>query len=69
MKKNYITPEINVIQLDTLCGGGLVTASVHRLTLDGGECVSTFGVFGEDQTKDENKELWGESNSGNWGDD
>ena len=69
MKKNYITPEINVIQLDTLCGGP-VTASVHRLTLDG-ECVSTFGIFGEDKTKteEEYKDLWGESNSGNWGND
>ena len=65
MKKNYITPEINVIQLDTLCGGP-VTASVHRLTLDG-ECVSTFGIFGEEDTKDKN--LWGESNSERWGDD
>ena len=67
MKKNYITPEINVIQLDTLCGGP-VTASVHRLKLDG-ECVSTFGIFGEDKTKEENKDLWGESNSERWGDD
>lgn len=67
MKKNYITPEINVIQLDTLCGSP-VTASVHRLTLDG-EFVSTFGIFGEDKTKEENKDLWGESNSGNWGND
>ena len=67
MKKNYITPEINVIQLDTLCGGP-VTASVHRLTLDG-ECVSTYGIFGEDDTTDGNKDLRGESNSGNWCDD
>lgn len=67
MKKNYITPEINVIQLDTLCGGP-VTASVHRLTLDG-ECVSTFGIFGEEDTKEGNKDLWGESNSDRWGDD
>lgn len=67
MKKNYITPEINVIQLDTLCGGP-VTASVHRLTLDG-ECVSTFGVLDEGQTKDndEYKGLW--ENSDKWGDD
>ena len=68
MKKNYITPEINVIQLDTLCGDP-VTASVHRLTLDG-ECVSTFGIFGEEDTKkEEYNGLWGESNSGKWGDD
>ena len=66
MKKNYITPEINVIQLDTLCGGTFMVASVLK---SDGECVSTFGVLDEDQTKDENKDLWGESNSGNWGDD
>ena len=65
MKKNYITPEINVIQLDTLCAG-LNTASVYSGTLDG-ECVDNFEVLGEDKTKD--KDLWGESNSGNWGDD
>ena len=35
-----------------------------------GECVSTFGVLDEDKTKEEEyKGLWGESNSGNWGDD
>ena len=64
MKKNYITPEINVIQLDTLCGP--VTASVYSGTLDG-ECVGNFDVLDGDKTKD--KDLWGESNSGNWGDD
>ena len=68
MKKNYITPEINVIQLDTLCSGQFMSASVYRLKLDG-ECVSTFGIFGEDKTKEENKDLWGESNSERWGDD
>ena len=65
MKKNYITPEINVIQLDTLCAG-LNTASVYSGTLSG-DCVDNFDVLGEDKTKD--KDLWGESNSGNWGDD
>lgn len=30
MKKKYITPEINVIQLEALCSGGLVTASVYQ---------------------------------------
>ena len=45
-----------------------MSASVHRLKLDG-ECVSTFGIFGEEDTKEGNKDLWGESNSGNWGDD
>lgn len=65
MKKNYITPEINVIQLDTLCAG-LVTASVYSGSI-AGDCVGNFEVLGEDKTKD--KDLWGESNSGNWGDD
>ena len=66
MKKNYITPEINVIQLDTLCGGTFMVASVLK---SDGECVSTFGVLDEDKTKEEYNDLWGESNSGNWGDD
>ena len=66
MKKNYITPEINVIQLDTLCGGTFMVASVLK---SDGEFVSTFGVLNEDQTTTgkEYKDLWGESNSGNWG--
>ena len=64
MKKNYITPEINVIQLDTLCAGTFMVASVLK---SDGECVSTFGVLDEEQTKD--KDLWGESNSDKWGDD
>lgn len=68
MKKNYITPEINVIQLEALCGGGMNNATVHRADLTG-ECISKFDVVNEDATKTENKDLWGESNSGNWGDD
>ena len=66
MKKKYITPEINVIQLEALCSGGLVTASVYQGSTDG-ECIGNFGVVDEDKTKDKN--LWGESNSNNWGDD
>ena len=67
MKKNYITPEIKVIQLEALlCNGGMNIASVHRADLKG-ECIGNFGVVDEDQTKDKN--LWGESNSNNWGDD
>ena len=58
MKKNYITPEINVIQLDTLCGP--VTASVYSGSI-AGDCVGNFDVL------DENKGLWGDSN--NWGED
>ena len=70
MKKNYITPEINVIQLEALCNEGLNIASVHRADLKG-ECISNFGVVNEKDTKKdtEYKDLWGESNSGKWGDD
>ena len=70
MKKNYITPEINVIQLEVLCNEGLNIASVHRADLKG-ESISNFGVVNEKDTKKdtEYKDLWGESNSGNWGDD
>ena len=66
MKKNYITPEINVIQLEALCneGGNIVTASVLSTK---GECIGNFGVVNEKDTKD--KDLWGESNSDKWGDD
>lgn len=70
MKKNYITPEINVIQLEALCSGNMNIASVHRADLKG-ECISNFDVVNGDATKTdaEYKDLWGESNSDNWGDD
>lgn len=69
MKKNYITPEINVIQLEALlCNGGMNIASVHKADLTG-ECISNFEVVNEKDTKDTYKDLWGESNSNNWGDD
>ena len=68
MKKNYITPEINVIQLEVLCSGGLGQATVFKESTTGG-CIGNFGVVNEDATKTEYKNLWGESNSGNWGDD
>ena len=70
MKKNYITPEINEIQLEALCNGGMNIASVHRADLTG-ECISNFDVVNGDATKTdaEYKDLWGESNSDNWGDD
>ena len=64
--KNYITPEINEIQLEALCSGDMNTASVHRADLTG-ECISNFDVVNEKDTKADYKELWG--NSGNWGDD
>ena len=69
MKKNYITPEINVIQLEALCDGGIVTASVLKGSTKG-DCISKFDVVnGETTKKNEYKDLWGESNSGKWGDD
>lgn len=66
MKKNYITPEINEIQLEALCNGGMNIASVHRADLTG-ECISNFDVVNEKDTKADYKELWG--NSDKWGDD
>ena len=68
MKKNYITPEINEIQLEALCNGDIVTASVLNTK---GDCISKFDVVNGDATKTESeyKGLWGESNSDNWGDD
>lgn len=69
MKKNYITPEINEIQLEALCNGGMNIASVHRADLTG-ECISNFDVVNEDKTKGTDfQKLWGESNSDKWGDD
>ena len=68
MKKNYITPEIDVIQPEDLCDGGIVTASVFKGSTNG-ECISNFDVVNEDKTKTEYEGLWGESNSGNWGND
>lgn len=66
MKKNYITPEINVIQLEVLCSGGFKTCSVLQGS-NKGECIGKFDVVNEKDTKD--KDLWGESNSDKWGDD
>ena len=70
MKKNYITPEINVIQLEALCNnGGIKTGSVHEGSTTG-ECIDNFKVVNEKDTKGtEYGGLWGESNSGKWGDD
>lgn len=69
MKKNYITPEINVIQLETLCDGGMQTASVYKGEISADKCFDKFDVVNEDVTQTEYKDLWGESNSGKWGDD
>ena len=61
MKKNYITPEINVIQ--PVCNGGFMTASVFQGSTEG-ECIDNFEVVNEDVTK--GQDLWG---SYKWGDD
>lgn len=66
MKKNYIAPKINEIQLEALCNEGIVTASVFKGSTKG-ECISNFDVVNEKDTKADYKELWG--NSGKWGDD
>ena len=68
MKKNYITPEIDVIQSEDLCNGGIVTASVFKGSTNG-ECISNFDVVNEDKTKTEYEGFWGESNFDKWGDD
>lgn len=69
MKTNYITPEINVIQLEALCNGDIVTTSIFKGSIKG-ECIGKFDVVNEKDTKGtEYKDLWGESNSGNWGND
>ena len=68
MKKNYITPKINVVQFEALCSGDIVTASVFKGSTNG-ECISNFDVVNEDATKTEYKDLWGESNIDKWGDD
>ena len=57
-----------MIQPEDLCDGGIVTASVFKGSTNG-ECISNFDVVNEDATKTEYKDLWGESNSGMWGDD
>ena len=66
MKKNYITPEINEIQLEALCNGGIGQASVFKGSIKG-ECIGNFEVKDEQTTKTEYKDLWG--NSDKWGDD
>ena len=70
MKKNYITPKINVVQLEALCDGGIVTASVYKGSTKG-EFINKFDVVNEEATKTdkEYEGLWGESNNGKWGDD
>ena len=63
MKKNYITPEINVIQPEALlCSGGFMVASVYKGSTTEGECIDNIDVVNEDKTKDS----WG---SYEWGND
>lgn len=62
MKKNYITPEINVIQPESLLCS-IVAASVYQERTDG-ERISDFEVVNEENSK--NLDLWG---SDKWGDD
>ena len=66
MKKNYITPEINVIQLEALCDGSIVTASVFKGTTEG-ESIGKFDVVNEEKVKGTDYE--GYLDSDNWGDD
>lgn len=62
MKKNYITPEINVIQPESLlCSGGFMVASVNNTN---GECIDNFDVVNEENSK--NQYSWG---SDMWGED
>lgn len=70
MKKIYIAPNINVVQVETICNGGILQASVHQESLKG-VCISQFDVVGEEKTKidAEYTGLWGKSNSDKWGDD
>lgn len=68
MKKNYITPEINVIQLEAILCNSFVKTSVFKGSIKG-ECISNFEVVNEKDTKDTYKDLWGESNSDKWDDD
>ena len=69
MKKNYITPEIKVIQLEALCSGGIGQASVFKGSIKG-ECIGNFEVVNEKDPKaTEYEGLWGESNSDKWGGD
>lgn len=64
MKKNYITPEINVIQPESLlCSGGFMVASVRQGSTNG-ECISDFEVVNEENSRDQYS--WG---SNNWGED
>ena len=71
MKKNYITPNINVVQVETICNGGLQTASVFKGEVSKECFIERFEVVLEGTTKTEATytRLWGESNSKNWDDD
>lgn len=70
MKKIYIAPKIDVIILDSLCNGGIQTASVYKGSLNDVR-IDQFKVVDQQYTKTEAEYtgLWGESNSSKWGDD
>lgn len=59
-----------MVQVETICNGGILQASVHQESLKG-VCISQFDVVGEEKTKidAEYTGLWGKSNSDNWGKD
>ena len=50
MKKNYITPNINVVQVETICNGGLQTASVYRGRVSD-VCIDHFPDFVTQKTR------------------
>lgn len=70
MKKIYIAPKIDVIILDSLCNGGIQTASVYKGSLNDVR-IDQFKVVDQQYTKTEAEYtgLWGKSNSDNWGKD
>ncbi len=71
MKKEYVSPNINVVATDDLCSnGGIMTASVHQGSLQG-ERIDQFDVVEKEQTKTDEtySGLWGYSNKNKWGDD
>jgi hypothetical protein len=66
MKKNYITPKINVVQFEALCSGGIGMGSIFKESTKG-ECIDNFGVVNEENVKGTGYEGYLESD--NWGDD
>ena len=69
MKKKYISPKIDVMNVEALCSSFRV-ASVYKGNLKS-ECIGSVQVVDETVTKTDGtyKTLWGESNSDKWGDE